>query len=170
VHRPRAPPPRAQQLHSARAPLSLSLSLSAATARGLLPCSIASALDHTRIMLHCVAWLPGRDSAGAPGRGLLGLPEGESQRRVIEAPCPPCTSHGASIRQPFGAGRVELVLRPARCVRRLVIARRPSALQLRPHRRGSHVWECPLTLCVHVHSGCSARWFRVCTPSHQGRW
>jgi hypothetical protein len=27
---------------------------------------------------------------------------GESQRPGIEAPCPPCTSHGAPIRQPFG--------------------------------------------------------------------
>jgi hypothetical protein len=29
---------------------------------------------------------------------------------LIEAPCPPCSSHGASIRQPFGAGCTHLVL------------------------------------------------------------
>eukprot|EP01047_Picozoa_sp_COSAG01_P115284 COSAG01_NODE_43938_length_424_cov_1.409231_1_plen_137_part_10 len=32
---------------------------------------------------------------------------GESKRLVIEAPCPPCTGHGAPIRQPLGAGPTE---------------------------------------------------------------
>jgi hypothetical protein len=44
--------------------------------------------------------------AEARRRVLAGSTYGESKRLVIEPPCPPCTSHGASIRQPFGAGVV----------------------------------------------------------------
>jgi hypothetical protein len=51
------------------------------------------------------------------GRWVARCARGESKRLVIEPPCPPCTSHGASIRQPFGAGTRSCPLRTgARCV------------------------------------------------------
>eukprot|EP01047_Picozoa_sp_COSAG01_P011462 COSAG01_NODE_502_length_16182_cov_24.914257_19_plen_236_part_00 len=55
-------------------------------------------------------WAWSAPSISAPGSNahIDGNTWGESKRLVVEPPCPPCTSHGASIRQSFGAGQAVL--------------------------------------------------------------
>jgi hypothetical protein len=56
--------------------------------------------------LRFLGWLGGIGACrrdGSAGGAHRSRQDGESQQLVIEPPCPPCTSHAASIRQPFGA-------------------------------------------------------------------
>jgi hypothetical protein len=77
--------------------------------RGISAAALGSGINRSGGLLASLHHAP--SSPGANWAEALGLSssedEGEPSGRLNDAPCPPWTSHGASIRQPFGAAEEE---------------------------------------------------------------